>query len=180
MRESNLIVLGDKGVGKRSLVQSINKHCVKATNKFIEVDKMGSQYSALDFEFLYVKDMNEKDAIHGIVTADDNLPRMNIWMLQDLEKRELLKVALKPELLETTAALIMIDLDQPWDMKEQLFKWMRLLEEIVKDVLNKLSLEKKTSLQKRIERYIKRYNKLDEVKVEKEDSQGKKGPVKGR
>ena len=52
MRESNLIVLGDKGVGKRSLVQSINKHCVKATNKFIEVDKMGSQYSALDFEFL--------------------------------------------------------------------------------------------------------------------------------
>jgi hypothetical protein len=89
-------------------------------------------------------------------------------------------VALKPELLETTAALIMIDLDQPWDMKEQLFKWMRLLEEIVKDVLNKLSLEKKTSLQKRIERYIKRYNKLDEVKVEKEDSQGKKGPVKGR
>jgi hypothetical protein len=66
-------------------------------------------------------------------------------------------------------------------MKEQLFKWMRLLEEIVKDVLNKLSLEKKTSLQKRIERYIKRYNKLDEVKVEKEDSPGKKGPqIKGR
>jgi len=58
---------------------------------------------------------------------------------------------------------------------------MRLLEEIVKDVLNKLSLEKKTSLQKRIERYIKRYNKLDEVKVEKEDSSGKKGPqIKGR
>lgn len=58
---------------------------------------------------------------------------------------------------------------------------MRLLEEIVKDVLNKLSLEKKTSLQKRIERYIKRYNKLDEVKVDKEDSPGKKGPqIKGR
>lgn len=180
MRESNLIVLGDKGVGKRSLIQSINKHCVKATNKFIEVDKMGSQYSALDFEFLYVKDMNEKDAIHGIVTADDNLPRMNVWMLQDPEKRELLKVALKPELLETTSALIVIDLDQPWDMKESLFKWMRLLEEVVKDVLNKLSLEKKTSLQKRIERYIKRYNKIDEVKEEKEESPGKKAPVKGR
>ena len=86
-------------------------------------------------------------------------------------------MALKPELLETTAALILIDLDQPWDMKESLFKWMRLLEEIVKDVLNKLSLEKKTSLQKRIERYIKRYNKLDEVKVETEDSPGKKTAI---
>lgn len=72
---------------------------------------MGSQYSALDFEFLYVKDMNEKDAIQGMVTSEDNLPRMNIWMLQDTEKRELLKVVLKPELLETTAALIVIDID---------------------------------------------------------------------
>ncbi len=42
MRESNLIVLGDKGAGKRSLIQSINMHCVKANNKFIEVEKMGS------------------------------------------------------------------------------------------------------------------------------------------
>ena len=81
MRESNLIVLGERGAGKRSLIQSINKHCVRATNKLIEVDKMASQYSALDFEFLYVKDMSEKDAIHGIVTAEDNLPRLNIWML---------------------------------------------------------------------------------------------------
>lgn len=124
--------------------------------------------------------MNEKDAIHGIVTADDNLPRMNIWMLQDPEKRELLKVALKPELLETTAALIVIDLDQPWDMKESLFKWMRLLEELVKDVLKNLSLEKRTSLQKRIERYIKKYNKIDEVKTEKEESPSKKASAKGR
>jgi|LauGreDrversion4_2_1035121.scaffolds.fasta_scaffold527295_1 hypothetical protein len=146
MRESNLIVLGDKGVGKRSLIQGINKHCVKATNKFIEVDKMGSQYSALDFEFLYVKDMNEKDAIQGMVTSEDNLPRMNIWMLQDTEKRELLKVVLKPELLETTAALIVIDIDQPWEMKESLFKWMRLLEEIIKEVLNKMPLDKKSAL----------------------------------
>jgi predicted AAA+ superfamily ATPase len=42
MRESNLLVLGDRGAGKRSLIQGINKHVVKATNKFIEVDKMGS------------------------------------------------------------------------------------------------------------------------------------------
>ena len=42
IRESHVLVLGDRGAGKRSLIQSINKHCVRATNKFIEVDKMGS------------------------------------------------------------------------------------------------------------------------------------------
>jgi hypothetical protein len=161
MRESNLIVLGERGAGKRSLIQSINKHCVRATNKLIEVDKMASQYSALDFEFLYVKDMSEKDAIHGIVTAEDNLPRLNVWMLQEPEKKDLLKVTLKPDALDMTAALIVIDLDQPWDLKDSLYKWMRLLEEVIKEILNKQSLEKKTSLQKRIEKHIKSYNKSD-------------------
>ena len=60
-----------------------------------------------------------------------------------------------------TAALIVIDLDQPWDLKDSLYKWMRLLEEVIKEILNKQSLEKKTSLQKRIEKYIKSYNKVD-------------------
>ena len=161
MRESNLIVLGERGAGKRSLIQSINKHCVRATNKLIEVDKMASQYSALDFEFLYVKDMSEKDAIHGIVTAEDNLPRLNVWMLQEPEKKDLLKVTLKPDALDMTAALIVIDLDQPWDLKDSLYKWMRLLEEVIKEILNKQSLEKKTSLQKRIEKHIKSYKKGD-------------------
>lgn len=72
---------------------------------------MGSQYSALDFGFLYVKDMSEKDAIHSIVTADDNLPRLNLWMLSDPEKKDLLKTIIKPESLETTAALIVLDLE---------------------------------------------------------------------
>ena len=47
---------------------------------------MGSMYSGIDFSFLYVKDMSEKDALTTMVTADDNLPRMNVWMLQDTEK----------------------------------------------------------------------------------------------
>jgi len=42
---------------------------------------MGSQYSGIDFSFLYVKDMNERDALSTLVTSDDNLPRMNVWVL---------------------------------------------------------------------------------------------------
>jgi len=42
---------------------------------------MGSNYAALDSAFLYVKDLSEKDALASMVTSDDNLPRMNVWML---------------------------------------------------------------------------------------------------
>jgi ABC-type molybdenum transport system ATPase subunit/photorepair protein PhrA len=33
MRESHLLVLGDRGSGKRSMISTINKHCVKSKNK---------------------------------------------------------------------------------------------------------------------------------------------------
>lgn len=74
-------MLGDKGAGKRSLMGSINKHYVRATNKFIDVEKMGSQFAGLDSAFLYVKDLSEKDALNTMVSSEDNLPRMNVWML---------------------------------------------------------------------------------------------------
>lgn len=92
---------------------------------------MGSQFSGIDFGFLYVKDMAEKDALTTMVSADDNLPRLNVWMLQEPEKADLLKVVLKPEQLEYTAAMIVLDFDQPWEMKESVNKWMRILTDVV-------------------------------------------------
>ena len=133
-------MLGDRGAGKRSLIQSLNKHCVKAKNKFIEVDKMGSQFSAIDFEFLYVKDMTEKDALSTIVTSEDNLPRMNVWLLQDPEKADLLKMVIKPENLEYTSAVIVLDFDQPWEMMNALNRWMSLLSEAILPIIKTLPL----------------------------------------
>lgn len=111
VRESNLLIFGDKGCGKRSLMQAINKHVVRASNKLIEVDKMGSHFAALDSEFLYVKDLTEKDALNTIVTSDESLPKLNVWMLQDIEKVDLLPLVLRAEDLEYTCAIIMLDFD---------------------------------------------------------------------
>ena len=79
--ESTLLLLGDKGSGKKALVQTINRSLVKSHNKFIEVDKMGSAFSGIDNGFLYAKDLSEKDAINTKVTSDENLPKINIWSL---------------------------------------------------------------------------------------------------
>jgi tRNA A58 N-methylase Trm61 len=78
-----------------------------------------------------VKDMSERDALQTMVTSDDNLPRMNVWLVQDAEKADLLKMVMKPEQLEYTAAVIVLDFDQPWEMMESLNKWTRLLTEVI-------------------------------------------------
>ena len=61
LEDSHVILMGDYGAGKRSLVKEINKF-VKGSNRTMQVDKMGSDFSALDFSFLYVKDLSDPEA----------------------------------------------------------------------------------------------------------------------
>ena len=53
--------MGNYGAGKRSIVREINGKYVQARNKNLNVDKMGSDYAALDSSFLYVKDLMETE-----------------------------------------------------------------------------------------------------------------------
>ena len=57
LEDSHVLMLGDRGSGKRSIIKEINAKYILARNKEITVDKMGSDFSALDFSFLYVKDL---------------------------------------------------------------------------------------------------------------------------
>ncbi len=48
------------------------------------VEQMGSDFAALDYSFLYVKDLSDRENINNVVNADDNLPILNIWRVQDV------------------------------------------------------------------------------------------------
>ena len=89
--DSQLLILGDPGVGKRSLLQAMHKTCINARNKFIQVETMGSSFSSIDSAFLYVRDLSEKDTLGTMMNvADENPSKLNVWILQDAEKAELL------------------------------------------------------------------------------------------
>lgn len=61
---------------------------------------MGSDFAALDFSFLYVKDLTDRENAKSLVSIEDNLPKLNIWSLQDSDKGELLEAVLKPDSLQ--------------------------------------------------------------------------------
>jgi hypothetical protein len=96
MKDSYLLLLGDKGCGKRSLIREVDQKHVLSRNKFLKVDQMGSDFAALDFSFLYVKDLCDRELVSNTVTTEDNLPRLNIWSLQDADKGEMIEAVLKP------------------------------------------------------------------------------------
>ena len=83
LQDSHILLIGNQGSGKRSIVKEINNKYVNARNKSMSVEKMGSDYSALDVSFLYVKDLMDTEMESTTVTVDDNLPKLNIWTIHD-------------------------------------------------------------------------------------------------
>lgn len=92
------------------------------------IDKMGSDFAALDFSFLYVKDLSDRESLGNVVNSDDNLAQLNIWRVQECEQVELLEAALSPQDLQKMCAVIVLDLAEPWELMNQLRKWLKALQ----------------------------------------------------
>ena len=125
--DSHLLLLGNIGAGKRSIIREINNKYVQSRNKNMDFEKLGSDYAALDFSFLYVKDLLDPDMATSVVTSDDNLPKLNIWSVSDKERCDLIEAVLKPENLERTVAVICLDFDYPLEIMNNLRTWLSKL-----------------------------------------------------
>jgi len=90
-QDSFVLLLGNMGTGKRSIIREINNKYVQSRNKSMGVEKMGSDYSALDSSFLYVKDLLDPDMAAMNVTSDDNLPKLNIWSVSEPDRCDLIE-----------------------------------------------------------------------------------------
>ena len=91
------------------------------------VEKMGSDYAALDSFFLYVKDLLDPDVASSAVTTDDNLPKVNGWAMHDADRFDLLESVLRPASLTNTAAVICLDFDEPMEIMNNLRTWLTKL-----------------------------------------------------
>ena len=120
LHDANLILLGDKGVGKRSILREINKQYVKGKNKAITLDAMGSDFAALDNFFMYVKDLSDQDNINTMIGQADGVSKLNVWSISDDSKWDLLEAVLKPQDLQNTCAVIVLDFDKPWEIMNSL------------------------------------------------------------
>ena len=126
-----MLLMGNQGAGKRSIVREINNKYVNSRNKSMKVESMGSDYAALDFSFLYVKDLLDTEMATSVVTTDDNLPKLNIWSVNDSERCELIESVLTPDSLPRTAAVICLDFEEPMEIMNHLRAWISALSKTI-------------------------------------------------
>ena len=126
-----LLLLGDIGCGKRSLIREMNNKHVFGHNKSISVEKMGSDFSALDYSFLFTKDLSDRDNLEQPIQVEDNTAKVDVWTMHDCENADLLETVINPQAMENLCAAIVLDLNQPWELMNQLRKWLKVLQDTI-------------------------------------------------
>lgn len=103
----------------------MNKPFFKQLNLLISrMEEICSDYGNFDCSYLYIRDFHEQDQETQNIGMEENMGRINVWLISEEDMGEMLAKILKPEDLEFTFAIIMPDLDQPWDIMNQCEKWM--------------------------------------------------------
>lgn len=108
--QAHVLVLGDKGCGKRSLVKHINSKFMQyvPNNK---MDEYGSDFANFDCSYMFYKD------IHEAGFDDFNIQsRINVWLISDVDMGSMIPKIIKPADLEYTFAIIMPDMEEPWNI----------------------------------------------------------------
>jgi len=88
-----VLVLGDKGCGKRSLIKQINKPFTKLVPQNKQ-EEYGSDFANFDCSFLYYQDVHEQPNM----TYEDiqGQTRINVWQICEPEMGEMITKILKP------------------------------------------------------------------------------------
>lgn len=74
----------------------------------------------------------------------------------------MLKLVLKPEDLQHTCAVIVLDFDQPWEMMNALQRWMSTLGDTILDIIKTLPSSAQDQMKQKITNYVKNFDKKDD------------------
>ena len=123
---------------------------LSGARKTLVNDSMGSRYSFLDYSYVHVRDLEEREELSG-----DSLGKVNVWMLNDPSKKHFLKMTLKH--IQHTLFAIALDFERPFAFIRSLETWMAVVHEVVGATLTQLPLKEQDALRKRILEHIKHY-----------------------
>ena len=122
-----------------------------------KMDEICSDYGNFDCSYLYIKDLSEKDQETQNIGMEENMGRINVWLVSEEDMGEMLVKILKPEDLEYTFTIIMPDLEQPWDIMNQCEKWMSVLKSAIFKITPNLDFKQLERLRERIVNVCKTY-----------------------
>jgi hypothetical protein len=120
-------------------------------------DEIGSDYSAFESSYLYIREVTEYGVIEGAggpnIGSDENMvSRLNVWIINDEDMGKMIPKILKPEDLEHT-------------LMRHCEKWMKVLKDAIFSISPNLNLK---TLDKLRDKCVDLYKSYEEPEFDKE------------
>lgn len=140
-------------------------------------DEIGSDYSCFEGSYLYVREITEYGAVDekNIGMEENLMSRVNVWIINDEDMGKMIPKVLKPEDLEYTFAIIVPEIEQPWDLMQNCEKWMQVLKDAIYSISPNLNLK---TLDKLRDRIVDLYKMYQEPELDKDGKLLNKKPKK--
>ncbi|KAE8894996.1 hypothetical protein PF003_g21015 [Phytophthora fragariae] len=144
---ANLLVVGDAESGKSALLARLDEAKLAPSEA---ADEARAVDTLLAFKTLNVLDPRAKE-------SEDVMAHIGTWSLNDLNLKDLIKIAVKPQTLQKTVVAIVLDLSRPWTIKSSLEQWLSALEGQLLEQINQLTPEARNELYTTIKQHILAY-----------------------
>lgn len=123
----------------------------------MEEEDEKTTHAFFDYSYLEVKDLDY---------LNETLTKINVWQLNDPDRKEFLMHNLRTEHYENLMFAIVLDFTKPWEFLDQLSKWSDVMFEINKKFFLQLPVSKQNQLRKKIEDHFKFYKNPDKKEDE--------------
>eukprot|EP00055_Hartaetosiga_balthica_P000050 m.135512 g.135512 ORF g.135512 m.135512 type:complete len:478 (+) comp10061_c0_seq1:83-1516(+) len=150
LSKRNIILLGDEGSGKSSLIARLQR---KKYNPDEQPLGTGLEYTYLD--------VKEED-------SEDTVGRLGVYTLDgDITHADLLKFVCSEEQLHQVAFLICLDFSKPWTIMTCLQKWLAVIESQIENVKGTETL---ANLNDSLKLYVQKFGEEPEEDEEGDDA----------
>lgn len=139
--DANVFVFGDKMSGKKSLFRIMNKDLLSEDDenkKALSIDENATKFGMLNYTFLNVKNLSEKDS--------ESKGKIAVWIMNDKINKESFLTLVKPQNIMKSICIIIVDLERPWLIMDSLKYWFNFINETFSSLLSKLSPDKQNEL----------------------------------
>ncbi|KAI9905127.1 hypothetical protein PsorP6_014174 [Peronosclerospora sorghi] len=148
----NLLMVGDVESGKSALLARLDEAKLEPSEF---TDETQAVDALLAYKTLDLLDPRAKEI--GNDASEDVMAQFAAWSLNDLNMKDLIKIAVKSTMLQKTVVAIVLDLSRPWTIKSSLEQWLSALEGELLAQINQVSHEDRKELYEAIKRYILAY-----------------------
>lgn len=168
--DKTMFLLGRPGIGKRTLVHSLLSYaCPAAMHGDVAAEislESHSRAVGLDYSYFGCRDPEQDEAAQA---PDYVCPAAcSVLVLEDVKHEKLLRSRLSCESLKNSAAMICLDLKNPWTMLEDLRQWLDLLQKLTSELIQQLPLGAQDELREKVTSALE-YDPGEENNLENSD-----------